>query len=123
MDEQKDEGGGGKGKWDNSLMCIPSWRQAAATAHNVAGGLAETITNFVNSHPDYTTTMDRTSRQGVLIGYKYKVVLKNPAEASIIGMGLGTVIGAAFGHFNEVAGHSLSHHIRARLVTFWMSTK
>jgi caffeoyl-CoA O-methyltransferase len=43
------------------------------TTHNVADGLAgKTYLDFVNSHSDYTSTMDRTSRAGVLISYKKK---------------------------------------------------
>jgi predicted O-methyltransferase YrrM len=41
------------------------------TTHNVADGLAGSdYLNFVKSHPDYTTTIDRTSRAGVMISYK-----------------------------------------------------
>lgn len=43
------------------------------TTHNVADGLAgDSYYKFVTSHPDYTTTLDRTSRAGVLISYKKK---------------------------------------------------
>jgi caffeoyl-CoA O-methyltransferase len=43
------------------------------TTHNVADGLAgKPYLDFVDNHPDYTTTMDRTSRAGVLISYKKK---------------------------------------------------
>lgn len=43
------------------------------TTHNVADGLAgDGYYKFVTSHPDYTTTLDRTSRAGVLISYKKK---------------------------------------------------
>jgi predicted O-methyltransferase YrrM len=41
------------------------------TTHNVADGLAgNDYLNFVRNHPDYTTTIDRTSRAGVMISYK-----------------------------------------------------
>jgi len=43
------------------------------TTHNVADGLAgDDYLNFVNTHPDYTSTIDRTSRAGVMISYKKK---------------------------------------------------
>jgi caffeoyl-CoA O-methyltransferase len=43
------------------------------TTHNVADGLAgDSYYKFVSTHPDYTTTLDRTSRAGVLISYKKK---------------------------------------------------
>jgi len=43
------------------------------TTHNVADGLAgDDYLNFVKTHPDYTSTIDRTSRAGVMISYKKK---------------------------------------------------
>jgi predicted O-methyltransferase YrrM len=43
------------------------------TTHNVADGLAgDEYLSFVNTHPDYTSTIDRTSRAGVMISYKKK---------------------------------------------------
>jgi predicted O-methyltransferase YrrM len=43
------------------------------TTHNVADGLAgDAYLNFVNSHPDYKSLIDRTSRAGVMISYKKK---------------------------------------------------
>jgi caffeoyl-CoA O-methyltransferase len=41
------------------------------TTHNVTDGLAdEDFLNFVKSHPKYKTTIDRTSRAGIMISYK-----------------------------------------------------
>jgi caffeoyl-CoA O-methyltransferase len=41
------------------------------TTHNVADGLADTdFLNFVKSHPDYKTTIDKTTRAGIMISYK-----------------------------------------------------
>ena len=41
------------------------------TTHNVADGLAgKDYLDFVNHHPDYTSTIDRTSRAGIMISYK-----------------------------------------------------
>jgi predicted O-methyltransferase YrrM len=43
------------------------------TTHNVADGLAgDAYLEFVNTHPDYSSSMDRTSRAGILISYKKK---------------------------------------------------
>ena len=43
------------------------------TTHNVADGLAgNEYLNFVNNHPEYSSTIDRTSRAGVMISYKKK---------------------------------------------------
>jgi predicted O-methyltransferase YrrM len=43
------------------------------TTHNVADGLAgDEYLKFVNTHPDYKSTLDRTSRAGILISYKKK---------------------------------------------------
>jgi caffeoyl-CoA O-methyltransferase len=41
------------------------------TTHNVADGQAgNDYLNFVRSHPKFTSTVDRTSRAGILISYK-----------------------------------------------------
>jgi caffeoyl-CoA O-methyltransferase len=41
------------------------------TTHNVADGLAsDEFLNFVKSHRGYTTTIDKTSRAGIMISYK-----------------------------------------------------
>ena len=41
------------------------------TTHNVIDGQAsEDYLNFVKTHPNYKTTIDRTSRAGVMISYK-----------------------------------------------------
>ncbi len=41
------------------------------TTHNVADGLADDdFLNFVKTHPKYKTTIDRTSRAGIMISYK-----------------------------------------------------
>ena len=41
------------------------------TTHNVADGLAsEDYLSFVKNHPDYKTTIDHSSRAGVMISYK-----------------------------------------------------
>lgn len=41
------------------------------TTHNVADGLAgNEYLDFVKNHPEYSTTIDRTSRAGVMISYK-----------------------------------------------------
>lgn len=41
------------------------------TTHNVADGLADDdFLSFVKSHPKYKTTIDRTSRAGIMISYK-----------------------------------------------------
>jgi caffeoyl-CoA O-methyltransferase len=41
------------------------------TTHNVADGLADDeFLNFVKSHRGYTTTIDKTSRAGIMISYK-----------------------------------------------------
>lgn len=41
------------------------------TTHNVTDGLADDdFLTFVKSHPKYKTTIDRTSRAGILISYK-----------------------------------------------------
>jgi caffeoyl-CoA O-methyltransferase len=41
------------------------------TTHNVADGLADTdFLNFVKSHPYYKTTIDKTTRAGIMISYK-----------------------------------------------------
>ncbi len=43
------------------------------TTHNVADGQAgATYIDFINNHPDYQSTIDRTSRAGVMISYKKK---------------------------------------------------
>jgi len=43
------------------------------TTHNVADGLADDdFLKYVNSHPLFTTTIDRTSRAGIMISYKKK---------------------------------------------------
>ena len=43
------------------------------TTHNVADGLAgDDFLSYVNSHPLFTTTIDRTSRAGIMISYKKK---------------------------------------------------
>jgi predicted O-methyltransferase YrrM len=43
------------------------------TTHNVADGLADDdFLNFVKTHPAYKTTIDRTSRAGIMISYKVK---------------------------------------------------
>ena len=43
------------------------------TTHNVKDGLAgDAYLEFVNSHPGYASTVDRTSRAGILISYKKK---------------------------------------------------
>lgn len=43
------------------------------TTHNVADGLADDdFLSFVKSHPKYKTTIDRTSRAGIMISYKEK---------------------------------------------------
>jgi len=43
------------------------------TTHNVADGLAgDAYLNFVNTHSDYQSSIDRTSRAGVMISYKKK---------------------------------------------------
>lgn len=43
------------------------------TTHNVADGLADSeFLNYVKNHPDFTTTIDRTSRAGIMISYKKK---------------------------------------------------
>lgn len=41
------------------------------TTHNVADGQADSdFLNYVKSHPRFTTTIDRTSRAGIMISYK-----------------------------------------------------
>ena len=41
------------------------------TTHNVADGLAsDEFLNFVKAHPNYKTTIDKTSRAGIMISYK-----------------------------------------------------
>lgn len=41
------------------------------TTHNVTDGLADDdFLNYVKTHPKYKTTIDRTSRAGILISYK-----------------------------------------------------
>ncbi len=41
------------------------------TTHNVTDGQAsKDFLNFVESHPDYTTTIDHSSRAGIMISYK-----------------------------------------------------
>ena len=41
------------------------------TTHNVTDGLADDdFLNFVKSHPKYKTTIDRSSRAGIMISYK-----------------------------------------------------
>lgn len=43
------------------------------TTHNVTDGLADDdFLKYVQNHPKYTTTIDRTSRAGVMISYKRK---------------------------------------------------
>ena len=43
------------------------------TTHNVADGLAgDDFLSYVNSHPLFTTAIDRTSRAGIMISYKKK---------------------------------------------------
>jgi len=43
------------------------------TTHNVADGLADTdFINYVKNHPQFYTTIDRTSRAGIMISYKNK---------------------------------------------------
>jgi caffeoyl-CoA O-methyltransferase len=43
------------------------------TTHNVADGQADTdFMNYVKNHPRFTTTIDRTSRAGIMISYKKK---------------------------------------------------
>jgi caffeoyl-CoA O-methyltransferase len=43
------------------------------TTHNVADGLAgDAYLTFVNTHPEYNSTIDRSSRAGVMISYKKK---------------------------------------------------
>jgi len=43
------------------------------TTHNVADGLADDdFMSYVKSHPQFTTTIDRTSRAGIMISYKKK---------------------------------------------------
>lgn len=43
------------------------------TTHNVADGQADSdFMNYVKSHPQFTTTIDRTSRAGIMISYKKK---------------------------------------------------
>ena len=41
------------------------------TTHNVADGLADKeFLDYVKNHPEYKTTIDRTSRAGIMISYK-----------------------------------------------------
>jgi predicted O-methyltransferase YrrM len=43
------------------------------TTHNVTDGLADNdFLKYVNSHNQFTTTIDRTSRAGIMISYKKK---------------------------------------------------
>ncbi|MBL7862982.1 MAG: class I SAM-dependent methyltransferase [Cyclobacteriaceae bacterium] len=43
------------------------------TTHNVADGQADSdFMNYVKNHPQFTTTIDRTSRAGIMISYKKK---------------------------------------------------
>jgi len=43
------------------------------TTHNVADGQADAdFMNYVKTHPQFNTTLDRTSRAGVMISYKKK---------------------------------------------------
>lgn len=43
------------------------------TTHNVADGQADhDFMNYVKNHPQFTTTIDRTSRAGIMISYKKK---------------------------------------------------
>jgi caffeoyl-CoA O-methyltransferase len=43
------------------------------TTHNVADGQADSdFINYVKSHQQFTTTIDRTSRAGIMISYKKK---------------------------------------------------
>ncbi len=43
------------------------------TTHNVAEGQTDThCMNYVKSHPQFTTTIDRTSSAGIMISYKKK---------------------------------------------------
>lgn len=43
------------------------------TTHNVADGLADSeFLNYVKNHSDFTTTIDRSSRAGIMISYKKK---------------------------------------------------
>jgi caffeoyl-CoA O-methyltransferase len=43
------------------------------TTHNVADGLADDdFLNYVKTHPAYKTTIDKTSRAGIMISYKAK---------------------------------------------------
>jgi len=43
------------------------------TTHNVADGQANPeFMNYVKNHPQFTTTIDRTSRAGIMISYKKK---------------------------------------------------
>ncbi len=43
------------------------------TTHNVADGLADSdFMNYVKNHPQFTTTIDHTSRAGIMISYKKK---------------------------------------------------
>jgi len=41
------------------------------TTHNVTDGLADDdFLNYVKTHPEYKTTIDRTSRAGIMVSYK-----------------------------------------------------
>ena len=43
------------------------------TTHNVTDGLADDdFLNYVKAHPNYKTTIDRSSRAGIMISYKIK---------------------------------------------------
>lgn len=43
------------------------------TTHNVTDGLADSeFLNYVKNHSDFTTTIDRSSRAGIMISYKKK---------------------------------------------------
>lgn len=44
------------------------------TTHNVTDGLADDdFLNYVKNHPNYKTTIDRSSRAGIMISYKQKL--------------------------------------------------
>ncbi len=48
-------------------------KEGCFTTHNVADGLADDdFLNYVKKHPKFQTTIDRTSRAGVMINYKRK---------------------------------------------------
>lgn len=48
-------------------------KEGCFTTHNVADGLAgQDFMNYVKKHPKFQTTIDRTSRAGIMISYKRK---------------------------------------------------